>query len=144
MCGGCTWRVLCQGPRTAGCPTGVPQHLPGESGEPRFQWLRSLASACRAVTLLLDAVTWWGDASSLSCPNNSPRSQILLWEASCACFSIWARGVKNAAAIKNPINFQPLVRAAGLSWVGGVLSVVNLSPVYTALICRSDRRSPGR
>lgn len=72
-----------------------------------------------------------------------PRNQ-MLWEASRACSSIWARGVKNAAAIKNPINFQPLVRAAGLSAVGGVLSVVNLSPLCTALICRSDGRFPGR
>lgn len=81
-------------------------------------------------------------------PGNSPpvwlpRNQILR-EASRACSSIWARGVKNVAAIKNPINFQPLVRAAGLSAEGGVLSVVNLSPLCTALICRSDGCFPSR
>lgn len=127
---------------------GVPQHPPCESDEPGFWWPSSRpsdphlkSSHCVAGREDTQVPFPASDNSHLLWP---PRNQILLREASHACSSIWARGVKNAAAIKNPINFQPLVRAAGLSTVGGVLSVINLSPLCRALICSSDERSSGR
>lgn len=140
--GGCMWRMPREGPLTAGWARVSRSPHPASLISPGFGGpaLAPLTGACRAAATL----RMWGHGGETQVLLPAPRNQILLREASHACSSIWARGVKNAAAIKNPINFQPLVRAAGLSTVGGVLSVVNLSPLCRALICRSDRGSSGR
>lgn len=106
--------------------------------------LTPLVSPCRAAAVLQDK----GHGGEMqipfavpdgSHPDRPPRNQILLWEASGVLFHLGKRGLQ----CRDPINFQPLVRAVRLSRVG-VLPEVNLSPLCTALICQSNRCPSGR
>ena len=70
VCSGCTQRVPCEGPRTAGWALASHSARLASLTSPGFGGpaLTPLTGARRAAAALLDAGPWWGDASPLSCP----------------------------------------------------------------------------